>query len=269
MPFAFIGSLGLKGIIYEIGRAAAKLRGRLDPLVRITARRSRVALGTTNETVAQLKKLGCSQAGLLPRMSLSDQAITELRELPDPPDNPFRLLCIGRLLHWKGFHLALKAFASAGIPDSTLWIVGDGPAATGLKLLTKRLGIEDKTRFLGSLSRSDTLATLASVHALVHPSLHDSGSWVAAEAMAARRPVICLNLGGPGVIVSDEAGFRVDAGRPGEAVRDLAKAMRELAADPQKRRTMGLAGQMRIETQFSWEARGSLIAAALDIATLG
>ena len=267
IPLAFVGSLGWRGIIYETGRAAAKLRGRMDPLVRLTARRSRFALGTTNETVAQLRRLGCRQADLLPRMSLSSRELAELRELGSPPDNPFRFLCIGRLLDWKGFHLALKAFAAAGIPDSRLWIIGDGPAGTRLKQLAKRLGIEEQTHFLGALSRSDTLATLGAAHVLVHPSLHDSGSWVAAEAMAAGRPVICLNLGGPGVIVSDQAGYRVEPGSPRQAVRDIAAAMRELAADPNRRRAMGIAGQKRIEAQFNWEARGSLIGAVLDKAT--
>lgn len=266
MPAAFLGSLGLKGILYELGRVAGKWRGRLDPFVRATARRSRVALGTTVETVSQLSKLGCRDVALLPRMSLSAGALTQLGELSNPPDKPIRFVCIGRLLPWKGFHLALEAFASAAIPESSLWIVGDGPARARLQRQATRLGIQDKTRFLGVLSRSETLATLGAAHVLVHPSLHDSGSWVAAESMAAGRPVICLNLGGPGVIVSDDSGYRIEATTPHEVVQEISRAMVELSEDSQKRQSMGLAGQIRAHGQFSWEARGAMIASALATA---
>src|SRR2546430_4418443 len=43
-----------------------------------------------------------------------------------------------------------------------------------------------------------------------HPSLHDSGGWVCLEAMAAGRPVICLDLGGPGYQVTEESGIKID-----------------------------------------------------------
>ena len=49
---------------------------------------------------------------------------------------------------------------------------------------------------------------------LIHPSLHDSGGWVCLEAMAAGRPVICLDLGGPGLQVTEKTGIKVKASTP-------------------------------------------------------
>lgn len=83
---------------------------------------------------------------------------------------------MGRLIHWKGFHLGLRAFAVANIADSEYWIVGDGPKREELKLLAKELGVEDKVHFWGFLPRSETLQKLGESHVLVHPSLHDSGA---------------------------------------------------------------------------------------------
>jgi glycosyltransferase involved in cell wall biosynthesis len=70
--------------------------------------------------------------------------------------------------------------------------------------------------------------------------------------MAARRPVICLDLGGPGAIVSNEAGIKVSAYFEDQIVRDIAAAMQNLANDRNLRATMGEAGRQEILEHFSW-----------------
>jgi len=122
-----------------------------------------------------------------------------------------------------------------------------------LEQLAVDLGVADQVTFWGSVDRQIALAKLGQCHVLVHPSLHDSGGWVCLEAMAAGRPVICLELGGPGVQVTPECGFRIHAGNPMQAVEDLAEAMTRLAGDPELRRGMGAAGQQRVKDQFNWD----------------
>jgi glycosyltransferase involved in cell wall biosynthesis len=91
---------------------------------------------------------------------------------------------------------------------------------------------------------------------LVHPSLHDSGAGVCLEAMAAGRPVICLDLGGPATQVTAETGFKVSAHHPEQSVKELATAMSCLANDHQLCLRMGSAGQQRVQECYSWEAKG-------------
>ncbi len=86
---------------------------------------------------------------------------------------PFRLISIGRLLHWKGFHLGLQAFARLAkqSPDSEYWIVNEGPEMERLKQLVQRLGISEKVVFWGRLPRlADVHDKLAQSDVLVHPS---------------------------------------------------------------------------------------------------
>ena len=111
-------------------------------------------------------------------------------------------------MSWKGFHLGLQAFARTQHPDTEYWIVGAGPAERSLKALAHRLGIADRVLFLGHQPRSEVLQIVQQCDVLVHPSLHESGGAVCAEAMAAGRPVICLDLGGPGLQVTAETGIR-------------------------------------------------------------
>lgn len=76
------------------------------------------------------------------------------------------------------------------------------------------------------------------------------------EAMAAGRPVICLDLGGPAVQVTEETGFKIKANTPEQAVSDIAQAMTYLASNPEVRLCMGKAGQKRVKETFSWERKG-------------
>ena len=72
----------------------------------------------------------------------------------------------------------------------------------------------------------------------------------------AARPVICLNLGGPAIQVTDETGFRVDAPDPDRAAQGLAAAMVRLANEPELQLAMGQAGQQRVREFYNWESRG-------------
>jgi glycosyltransferase involved in cell wall biosynthesis len=172
-------------------------------------------------------------------------------------DDPVRLISIGRLLHWKGFHYGLRAFAEAKPSRAEYWIVGDGPERSRLETLTRALGLEKRVHFWGALDREETLTKLGKCHILVHPSLHDSGGSVCLEAMAAGRPVVCLNTGGPATLITEEAGFKVAITDPYQTVHDLANAITRLIHDPDLRTRMGSAGRRRVR-EINWETRGSL-----------
>ena len=102
----------------------------------------------------------------------------------------------------------MRAFAQfqTEFPASEYWFIGDGPERKSLENLARRFGIARKTIFWGEMTRRNALRKLAECDVLLHPSLHDSGGFVSVEAMAAGRPVICLDLGGLALQVTDETG---------------------------------------------------------------
>jgi len=89
--------------------------------------------------------------------------------------------------------------------------------------------------------------------------LHDSGGGTCLEAMAAGRPVICLDLGGPATQVTEETGIKVPAPDPGEAVRGLAEAMTRLARDWDLCDRLGQAGQLRVREVYDWNVKGQVL----------
>ncbi|MGB6299890.1 MAG: glycosyltransferase [Rivularia sp. (in: cyanobacteria)] len=255
-PKAFWQDFNRKAKTYERLRGLARGVGELDPFTRLTARRSALVKATTEDTAQRIRSWGIKNVEVISESGLPQQEIQRLGQFPMPVGSPVRFISMGRLLHWKGFHLGLRAFAQANIPDAEYWLMGDGVERDNLENLAEELGITQKVKFWGRLPREQSLEKLSECIALVHPSLHDSGGWVCLEAMAAGRPVLCLDLGGPAVQVTSETGFKVRADSPQQAVEELAQAMRRLAFEEQLRYSMGEAAKRRVTQIYSWEQIG-------------
>lgn len=265
-PLSFWKDFNFKGKLYEFLRQVARISGEFDPFVRLTARNSSIALACTPETAQRLQAIGVqhlawvsgqtgiSRAELAQLEALKIPGATQLQG--EPIDRPVRFLSLGRLIHWKGFHLGVRAFMAANLSNAEYWIVGTGAEESRLKTLVAQAGWDDRIKFLGALPRKSALEVMAQCDVLVHPSLHDFSPTVCLEAMAAGLPVICLDLGGPSRQITDETGMRVAAINPTETVTGLAQAMEQLSRDAGLRSRLGLAGQQRVREFYLWETRG-------------
>jgi glycosyltransferase involved in cell wall biosynthesis len=114
---------------------------------------------------------------------------------------------VGRLIPWKGLLLAIRALACA--PDWRLVVMGDGPDRARGEELAEGLGIADRVTFAGRRTRPEVFAAFGEADALLIPTFHDSGPWVAGEAASMGCPVVCLDAGGASLL----------AGRNGHALR--------------------------------------------------
>jgi len=255
-PPKFWKDFSLRARLYELARDTVRNIGQWDPLVGLTIRNTSVVRATTDDTAERLYRMGATEVHIVPEVGLLDEEIEVLNQCPLPDAQPIRFISMGRLLHWKGYHLSVQAFAKANLPNAQYWLVGEGPELENLQKLADEHGVADRVKFWGRLPREETLERLAESQALVHPSLHDSGGWVCVEAMASGRPVICLNHGGPAVQVTDQTGFKVPAQNPEQAIGDIAIAMQKLAQDPELCVQMGKAGRERVAQTFSWGAVG-------------
>lgn len=261
VPKAFWQDFGFRGKVYEIFRNLARSLGEIDPFVRLTARRSILARGTTEDTAERLRKLGAANVEVVSQLGLCRQEILDLTQYSLFANDTIRFISIGRLLHWKGFHLGLRAFARSNLPDfAEYWIVGDGPEKLRLQVLAQELGIIQKVKFWNKLSRQETLQKLGECTALIHPSLHESGGLVCLEAMAAGIPTICLDLGGPATQVTDDTGIKVPANTPEQVVDELKKAIERLANNPELAMRMGKAGQKRVCEIYDWQTKSQELA---------
>lgn len=140
---------------------------------------------------------------------------------------PLRALYVGRLLHWKGLHLGIRAVAEARRAGChvQLTVVGHGPARRWLMEFAERMGVTEDLVFEPWRDRAGLEATYAEHDVLLFPSLRDSGGMVVLEAMQRGLPAICLDLAGPGQIVDEGSGYVVGGDSPGLVVEEIAKAL--------------------------------------------
>jgi L-malate glycosyltransferase len=130
--------------------------------------------------------------------------------------------------------------------DAVLLMVGEGPERSSAQALARRLGLQDRVRFLGTYESIAEIAVQADVFLL--PSELESFGLSALEAMACAVPVVGSDTGGlPEVVKHTESGFLLPVGD----VEGMAARVLEILKDEERRREMGLAGRRRAEALFS------------------
>lgn len=256
---AFWPGLGPRGAAYEALRRLVSRVAEYRPALRRLAKGCRMAVATTPETANRLQAIGAARILVQSQVALAPATLTQLAATP-PRDGPgpLHLVALGDLLPHKGLHLALAALAMVA-GDWHLEVIGDGPQRARLTHLARQLGIEARVTFAGRLPQAEAHRRLACSHALLFPALHDSGGFAVAEAMAAGLAIICLRRGGPAELVPDDAGIKVDATSPKEAIAGLAAAVSRMLADPARCAALGQAARRHAVRHFAWPGRAAAL----------
>jgi glycosyltransferase involved in cell wall biosynthesis len=198
-----------------------------------------------------------SQAGVEPPGVRTEQAQAGSAEAASVRRG-LEVLSAGKLLGLKAFPLAIRAFArfAEHHADARFTIVGEGPERPRLEQLIRELGMEKQVRLTRWAPRHELLAMMRQCDVFLFPSLRDGGGAVVVEAMAAGRPVICMDLAGPGLHITPECGIKVTARSPREAIELMAQALETLHKDEELRLKMGHGGRLRAEQNYSWAHLG-------------
>jgi glycosyltransferase involved in cell wall biosynthesis len=261
-PPAFLAELPLRERRFEWIRDHVRSFALKSRALRDTAAAATIGIGVTRESCAALRDLGVGRVEQLPQTALTYEEIARFDRLSAPPNGSFRAICVGRLLHWKGFHLAIRAFQifARKKPEAELWIINDGPFRGELEKIAAQTGRASQVRFFGVLPNyNDVLEKLAQSHVLMHPALHEGFGNVCLEAMAAGRPVICLDIGGPASQVTAETGYIAPATTPEEAVASMASFLAMIADDRALLARMSAKAKARVREKFTMSAMGKAI----------
>jgi glycosyltransferase involved in cell wall biosynthesis len=117
----------------------------------------------------------------------------------------------GRLTAQKSLSRALEAVAAAD--DVRLVIAGDGPDRAALEAHARRLGLEDRVRFLGPQPRDRVVQLFHAADATILTSSWENFPHTVVEALAVGTPVLAMETGGVGEVVQDGVnGLLVPAG---------------------------------------------------------
>ncbi|MCS6857636.1 MAG: glycosyltransferase family 4 protein [Sandaracinaceae bacterium] len=211
--------------------------------------------GTGKPGVEMLIRLGAKKektvefpffVDLEPFLQVTEQMKNEAKILKEKwAKDQTVFLGAGQLASKKRYGDAIRALALMKSQNSVLWLAGAGPEEQHLKNLARILGVSERVVFMGWLQpREMEIAFLAS-DALVHPASFDPFPTVVLQAMAWGKPVIGTDVCGTVIDRVEEGinGFIVPEGD----IKALARAMDQIASDPQKRTEMGKRARQKAE----------------------
>lgn len=165
-------------------------------------------------------------------------------------DKAAHLLSVGRVVHQKGFDLAMHALSGLKDLEWEWHVAGDGPQMSFLTSLASDLGIADRVHFLGWQSRTQLSEQYRWANLFLFPSRHEGMPNAVLEAMASGLPVIASRIAGNEELVMDGVtGLLV----PAESIAALRGALQNMISDAPLRARMGQASRERVERYFSWE----------------
>jgi glycogen(starch) synthase len=187
------------------------------------------------------------------RSSVIYTGVQQPTQSPSPlPFHPPVLVCLGRLVHAKGFDLAVTALASLRqrFPNIRMVIAGDGPERQQLERQVGELDLEKIVEFKGWVEASKVFKLLNSASLVLIPSRHEGLPQVAIQAAMMARPIVSTRVSGlPEVIQHQETGLLIEK----EDIHGLTESISFLLQHHDASTQMGQAARTRAMEIFDWE----------------
>ncbi len=191
-----------------------------------------------------------TRTGIAPKKIITIPNGIDFPKLPTPIADPgvFKIALFGRFHQQKGHDVLLQAMKllAGQKPLVRAFLFGEGPDEAALKKTVADLGIADRVSFMGVVD--NPTEAMASMDAIVLPSLWEGMPNAVLEAMAAGKPVVASRIAGMDELVQDgSTGLLCGLGNAAE----FAAALLSLARDRQRTGAMGEAGRCLAKEKFS------------------
>jgi glycosyltransferase involved in cell wall biosynthesis len=271
-PEGFLREYSPGARFWERFRSFGQLVLRKDPFYLRSQRRAGVILLCNREAADAVPKSLRQKVQLFPVNGISADDLriiggeseaesprSENIPSPQPPSRRnFEVLYAGKLLGLKGVALGIRGFAlfAQRHSDVKFSLVGDGPERARLEALIKELGVENSVVLKKWMPRSELLVVMRSADVFLFPSLRDGGGAVVVEAMAAGKPVVCMDLAGPGLHVTENCGIKITPQTPAQTAQGIADALERLYQDRELLARMGKAARHRVEEAYVLDKLG-------------
>jgi glycosyltransferase involved in cell wall biosynthesis len=168
----------------------------------------------------------------------SRMTVAEARRRLSIPEGAPVVGKIARLFPLKGHDAFFEAAAAiaAEEPECRFVLVGDGILRSRLEEEARRLGIADRTRFVGLVPPEEVPRCILAMDVVAHTSLREGIARVIPQAGAVGKPVVTYEIdGAPEVVRDGLSGFLVPPGDAGAIARRALRLLR----DPRLREEMG------------------------------
>jgi colanic acid/amylovoran biosynthesis glycosyltransferase len=218
----------------------------------------------SNYTYKIAESIGCPTEKLvkLPMGVDCNQFMPRPHHGYDKKTDVIKILYVGRLVEIKGVDLAIRSIARlSSLTDKKIRfvVVGDGDMRNEAEKLVKDFNLQSIVEFRGSLSQKETIECFANSDIFLFPGVtakdgrQEAQGLVIQEAQAMELPVVVSDAGGvPEGLIDGESGFVI----PERDVDAIAKALKYLLENPEKRASMGRKGREFVRERFDLSVLG-------------
>lgn len=248
IPLYFLKNLKLKYVYKELIRKIWNKLEKFDPIQKKNLKEANLIFTTSKSTKELIPKTY--------KYKSFNKIAIGIKHINNSPKNiksdTFNILYVGNFTYLKGIHLALLAFDRVS-NNSLFTLIGKGKYRKELLELQKDLGLNN-INWKDWMDQDELFIKMKMADCLLFPSMRDSGGMVVLEALSFGIPVICLNLGGPGQIVTNSCGRVIDTENKSEeqVIKDIASALNEIKNNHNLIKELSQ-GAIKRAKEFKWE----------------
>jgi glycosyltransferase involved in cell wall biosynthesis len=264
VPMAFGTTLGLKGSWrFGLRNVGNWLERNLSFRAPQAARIARLVWVSGREEQRVIERWGGRTECLLE----TGTTIVDKMVRDRPRDGPLRIVWSGQHNPGKALPLFLASLARLKRRVSIhVDILGTGPETQAWRALACRLNIDPLMRWHGQLPRTEALSVMEHAHVLLHSSLKEATATVILEALSLGLPVICHDVSGMSLAVTEECGIKVPLRNPETSILGFTGAIEQLAQDQELYQRLSEGAYARAR-DLAWDRKVQQISQAYLAAT--
>ncbi len=259
LSLAFAGWAGRRMLLFEIFRTAFNSFLALTSIsLRRSLRRTAFVLTVGPEEADLFVRLGATTPIAMIETA-APAAARGPRQRRYDGSSRLRLLWSGQHIDRKALPLLLHALASPPLRERIeLHVLGGGPRTEEWQQVARRLELVS-VFWHGQLPHDEAIAAMRKADVLVHTSIREGTPHVVLEAMAEGLPIVCHDIAGMSVAVTDQCGIKVPLVNPATSIAAFRATVERLAETPPLLQALS-AGAAARAAELTWEAKAAEIA---------
>ncbi len=252
VPIKLRKNFSLKNKINELFRDFSNFYISYSPLINLVFKKSKLIIVTSKETKKFIPKIYHHKVKKLLAVGIEKNKFIKIKK---KKNKYFNIIFVGNLLDIKGPMIAIKSFKiiKKKTKKALFTIIGNGNLKDELLKFSTENNLNQSIVFKNKVKRQDLFSIYKKSDILLAPYLRDSGGLVILEAMSHGVIPVTLNNGGPGEIVNNNCGIKINIKDKNEnlLIKNLSNSVTAIIKS-KKKFYLKRKNSFERTSQFSW-----------------